>query len=413
MTRAPAASAMPRVSSVDPESTTTISSQNASEARQSPIRSASFNVIMQADSGMRAAGGCGSADGESMMETLLFATERYALPILQPLADALQAEGHGVSAWCVDGARDMRLRGVRDVGLRDALALRPDAVFSAANWVPTFLPGAKVQLFHGFNVEKRADHRGHFRVRGLFDLYCTQGPATTVPFQALAARDGSFAVVETGWCKLDPLFREDEGADPLRAPACGRPVVLFASTFTERLSAAPRLYDAIAAEIARGDRYWLLTLHPKCDAGLVERYRALQGPNARFVEPEDLVRAERAADVLLADTTSVVSEFLVQHKPVVTFRNRAPKPHMLDFSEPGRLRELLAQAFAPSSRLQQAIAAYADAIHPFRDGRSSQRVVAATRGLLAGGLGRLRPKPLAAWPRRLQIRRALGYWGPG
>lgn len=347
------------------------------------------------------------------METLLFATERYALPILQPLADALQAEGHGVGAWCVEGAAGMRLRGVRDVGLRDALALRPAAVFSAANWVPTFVTGTKVQLFHGFNVEKRADHRGHFRVRGLFDLYCTQGPATTAPFQALAARDGSFAVVETGWPKLDPLFRDDDDALDLRGHASGREVVLFASTFTERLSAAPRLHDAIAAEIARADRYWLLTLHPKCDPGLVERYRALQGPNARFVEPEDLVRAERAADVLLADTTSVVSEFLVQHKPVVTFRNRAPKPHMLDFSAPDQLRDVLAQAFAPSSRLRQAIAAYAGAIHPYRDGLSSQRVIAATRRMLAGELGALRPKPLAGWPRRLQIRRKLGYWGPG
>ena len=39
--------------------------------------------------------------------------------------------------------------------------------------------------------------------------------------------------------------------------AAGRPVVLFGSTFTERLSAAPHLYDSIAADIAAGERYWL------------------------------------------------------------------------------------------------------------------------------------------------------------
>ena len=78
----------------------------------------------------------------------------------------------------------------RPVGVREAVALRPRAVFSAANDVPGFIAGAKVQLFHGFNVEKRSDTRGHFRVRGQFDLYCTQGPATTGPFQALA--DASF-----------------------------------------------------------------------------------------------------------------------------------------------------------------------------------------------------------------------------
>jgi CDP-glycerol glycerophosphotransferase (TagB/SpsB family) len=347
-----------------------------------------------------------------MAEYLLFATERYALPILRPLAETLQAAGHGVSALLVRGAAGSALPAlVRAVDVRGAVALKPRAVFSAANDVPSFVSGAKVQLFHGFNVEKRADTRGHFRVRGLFDLYCTQGPLTTAPFRELAARLGHFAVAETGWPKLDPLFRgEDPEAAALRAQAGGRPVVMFASTFTERLSAALVLFDAIAAEIAKGERYWLLTLHPKCAPELFDRYRSLAGPNAAFVEPEQLVPAQRAADVLLADTTSVVSEFVVQRKPVVTFRNRAPKPHMLDFAEPAQLPEMLGRAFAPTPDLQRALADYADAIHPARDGRASERVLAATEALIAGDLGTLKAKPVGAWLRGLQMRRELGYW---
>jgi len=350
-----------------------------------------------------------------LADYLLYATERYALPILQPLADALAASGHGVHALLVGGAAGAALPApVRAVDVAQAVALRPRAVFSAANDVPPFIAGAKVQLFHGFNVEKRGDARGHFRVRGLFDLYCTQGPATTAPFRELAQHHGHFAVVETGWPKLDPLFGEEDAATrALRAPAHGRPIVMFASTFTERLSAAPHLFDAIAAEVARGDRYWLLTLHPKCSTSLFERYRALAGPNAAFFETEQLVSAQRAADVLLADTTSVVSEFVVQRKPVVTFRNRAPKPHMLDFDAASALPALLARAFAPDAALQSAIAAYADHIHPQRDGRSSERVIAATEALLAGQFGPLRRRPLGAFVRGLQIRRELGYWGLG
>jgi hypothetical protein len=346
---------------------------------------------------------------------LLFGNERYALPILQPMADALHAAGHAAYAWFFGGATGLALDArTRMVGLSEAVALKPRAVFSAVNWVPSFLGGAKVQLFHGFNVEKRSDTRGHFRIRGVFDLYCTQGPATTAPFKALAARAGHFAVVETGWPKLDPLFRDDGGrAARLREAAGERPVVLFASTFTERLSAAPHLHEVIAAEIARGERYWLLTLHPKCPAGIVARYRALSGADARFVEPEELIAAERAADVLVADTTSVVSEFVVQRKPVVTFRNKAPKPHMLDFTDPAQLPAMLERAFAPDAQLIAALAAYADQIHPWRDGRSSERVIAATGALLAGELGRLAPKPWSARLRALELRRRFGYWGPG
>ncbi len=343
---------------------------------------------------------------------LLFATERYALPILAPLAEALHASGQQVAAWFEGGAAGSALPGVRNVGLRDALAMRPRAVFSAANWVPTFLSGAKVQLFHGFNVQKRDNERGHFRVRGMFDLYCTQGPATTAPFRALADRQGHFAVAETGWPKLDPVFRDDDGESAaLRAAAGTRPVVLFGSTFTERLSAAPHLYEQIAADIAAGAHYWLLTLHPKCPPALFDRYRALAGSNARFIEPEQVMAAQRAADVLVSDTSSIVSEFIVQHKPVVTFRNRVPQPHMIDFDDAARLPAMLARALHPDAGLCREIERYADSIHPFRDGRSSERVIAATEDFLSGEMGRLKRKPAGSWLRNLQIRRDLGYWG--
>lgn len=345
---------------------------------------------------------------------LLYGSERYALPILQPMAEALLRQGHEVGALLVEGAAGLRLPSVPGIGLHEAVAWRPRAVFSASNVVPGFVGGAKVQLFHGFNVQKRDDARGHFRIRGLFDLYCTQGPATTRPFLELQQRHGHFAVVETGWPKLDPLFRDDGGqAEKLRAAAGGRPVVLFGSTFTERLSAAPHLHAAVAAEIARAERYWLLTLHPKCPAELFDRYRALAGPNAAFVEPEQLIAAERAADVLVADTSSIVSEMLVQRKPAVTFRNRAAKPHMLDFQDPQQLPAMLARAFAPGDELMSKIAAYADDIHPYRDGRSSERVIAASEDFLAGRLGKLKRKPLSSLWRRLQVRQSLGYWGWG
>ena len=351
-----------------------------------------------------------------MASALLIARERYALPILQPLAEALAAAGHEVFAW-FDGplaqAGESMPAPAKMLDLRAAVALNPAAVFCAMDWVPPFFGGVKVQLFHGFDTNKHSDKRGHFRIRGLFDLYCTQGPATTIPFEKLAREQGHFAVVETGWPKLDPLFRDDGGAsEALRSRAQGKSVVMFASTFTERVSAAPHLHDAIKREIARGDFYWLLTLHPKCPPELFQRYRALAGESAYFIEPEQIVTAQRAADVLLSDTTSVVPEFVVQDKPVVTFRHRVPKSYMLDFDDPDRLPRMLEQAFSPTAELRAAIFAYANDIHPYRDGRSSERVIAAAEDLVSGKLGPLRPKPLIAKVRDLQIRKRLHYWGP-
>jgi CDP-glycerol glycerophosphotransferase (TagB/SpsB family) len=122
--------------------------------------------------------------------------------------------------------------------------------------------------------------------------------------------------------------------------------------------------------------------------------------------------AQRAADVLVSDTSSIVSEFVVQYKPVVTFRNRVPQPHMIDFDDATRLPAMLDRALSPEPALVAQIQQYADSIHPYRDGYSSERVIAATEDFLAGELGTLKRKPFGAWTRGLQIRRDLGYWGP-
>ena len=345
-----------------------------------------------------------------MRRYLLFASERYALPILRPLAHAIAAGG-GESAWFLPGRMAALLR-PDEQRLSDAHAVAawaPQAVLAACNWVPPFFPGAKVQLFHGFNVEKRDAQRGHFRIRGLFDLYCTQGPATTAPFCDLARLHGHFAVVETGWPKLDPLFAPDDGSAAALRPGDGRPIVLYASTFTKRLTSAPVLHDEIARQVARGDRYWLLTLHPKSDPQQVADYRALAGPNARFIETDAVVPALRAADVMVCDTSSVLSEFIVQHKPVVTFRNRVPKPCMLDIGQPEQLEAALQQAFAPPAQLRAELAANAEAIHPWHDGHSSGRVLDAVDALLAGRLGELARKPANLW-RKLQIRSRLAHF---
>ena len=187
------------------------------------------------------------------MAYLLFATELYAVPILRPLAAAARARG-AATGWVVPDAVAAYLTDdePRLTHRSQVRALNPRAVFSAANWVPPGFPGAKVQLFHGFNAEKRDPGRGHFRLRGYFDLYCTQGPATTAPFRELAHEHGYFAVEETGWPKLDPLFSGAGKAaiDALRAPAADRACAMFASTFTESLSCAPAMFDTLAQAVA-------------------------------------------------------------------------------------------------------------------------------------------------------------------
>jgi len=342
---------------------------------------------------------------------LLYASQVYALAVLRPLQESIGRRG-GRAAWFFDGpgARYLREgeRRLRDVG--EVRAFDPTAVFVPGNLVPDFFPGVKVEIFHGFSVGKRSERRGHFRIRGLFDLYCTQGRTTTPQFQALAERHGHFHVVETGWPKTDPLFRPAAGkTNPWRADwATDRPLILLASTFTRALSAAPHLVETVRDLASRGPWNWLVTLHPKMSAEVVAAYRALEGPGLRFAETDDMVPLLQAADVMVSDTSSAVHEFLLLHKPVVTFRNARPGPHLIDIADPGRLEGAVAHALERTPERMREVVAFAERIHPCRDGWSSERVLEATHEFIDRVQGTLRPKPLNFW-RRLQLRRRLGY----
>jgi CDP-glycerol glycerophosphotransferase (TagB/SpsB family) len=218
-------------------------------------------------------------------------------------------------------------------------------------------------------------------------------------------------VVETGWPKTDLLFRPPAGTpNPWAAGwPTPRPLILFASTFTRSLSAAPRLIGAIRTVADGGPWNWLVTLHPKMPTEIVREYRACAGPQLRYAETDDVVPLFRAADVMVSDTSSAVHEFLLQHKPVVTFRNACPGPHLIDIADPDRLRQAIERALARPEELMREIVAFAESIHPYRDGKSSERVLAATHEFIAHRRGRLRPKPLNLW-RKLQLRRRLGYY---
>jgi hypothetical protein len=139
---------------------------------------------------------------------LIHISYAYGIPIGRPLVAEIEKRGFEVK-WFSEVPETLHHFQAADPVLTKAVEVvkyDPHVILSASNIVPDFFPGIKVQIFHGFSVNKRSEDKGHFRIRGLFDLYCTQGPSTTEPFQRLAKSFGHFDVVETGWPKMDPLF---------------------------------------------------------------------------------------------------------------------------------------------------------------------------------------------------------------
>ena len=350
-----------------------------------------------------------------MNRYLFFINQLYAYSILRPLQEVIRRRGDEV-AWFVHGTDDQYLRDDEKQlhTVAEVQAYQPAAVFVPGNWAPDFFPGVKVEVFHGLGTDETGK-KGHYKIRGLFDLYCTHAPTVTQKFTALAHQYGTFSVKQTGWPKLDPFFNvpqqiQTEIEALKKEINTDKPVVLYASTFSPSLTSAPQLVDTIKKLSASGQWHWLVTLHPKTPADVVAQYRRLAGPDLTFIDSSrDVLPLLKVADVMLCDTSSIALEFMLLDKPVVTFHTRVPGPHVVDILQTTEIEAALSHALSRPDALMQATRAYVDKLHVYRDGQSSERLLQATDEFILHEKDKLKPKPLNLW-RKFQMRKRMGYY---
>lgn len=334
---------------------------------------------------------------------LFYGSERYTLAIMRPVQAAIRARGDQV-AWFFGGpgAEHLEAGEILLNSVEEVKQWNPIAVITPNNLVPHFFPGVKVQTFHGFDAGKPR----HIYIRGLFDVYCTTGPQDTAKFQALADKLKYFRVIETGWPKLDEFFKSYRPR--VRNPD-EKPTVLYHSTFSPSWSAAETLYDEVKRLSQTGEWNWVVTLHPKMNAETVAKYRALESDNLRFATNDNILDLFSDADVMCSDTSSALSEFLLTGKPVVTFKNRRPGPQLIDIDKVEDFEPAIRKALAYPEELIAAIKDFANRIHPYQDGASSERILDAIDTFIAQDKSYMRKKP---WNllRKYRICKNLNHW---
>ena len=340
-----------------------------------------------------------------MKKFLIYISQPYSIPIGRPLQTEIEKRGLEVKWFCDEENTKAQLSSKEILldSIEKVLNYQPDVVLVATNVVPDFFSGIKVQIFHGFSVGKRSEAKGHFNIRGLFDLYCTQGQSTTKPFLKLQKKHKHFEVVETGWSKVDPLF-------PLRKKDSNtKPTVMISSTFTSRLSLAKN--EAVVLEIERLSKLekynFISVLHPKMEKEIVERFKSFENKYFTFYDTTDLIPLFKQADIMLSDTTSAITEFVLQKKLVVTINNNQPKEYMINISTANEIEKALDLALSCPEKMMKALKEFIAQTHPYYDGKSSERIVDACLSFLEHN--KIKRKPLNLI-RKYKIRKALKYY---
>lgn len=339
------------------------------------------------------------------MKFLLYLSQNYSFEIMRPLCSLMRKEGHDVR-WFAEGSEVNKSQFQPDdivlSTISEAIRFRPDASFLPGNIVPSFIPGLKVQLFHGFEWKKK----GHFRIRGCFDLYCTQGPFFTKKFEALREKHPHFTVKETGWTKLDTLFEYTKKDIPQHK----LPVILYAPTFSPSFTSANSLLNAMFALSKKKSWKWKVKFHPKMDKETIEAFKRAQHKNLEVIDSHNITPLLVESDVMVSDTSSAITEFLLLGKPVVTFKNAQPEPVLIDIDDANKLEDAVEKALTMDETLKESIHNYSLKMHPFTDGQSAQRVLQATIEeieMYPREENVAKPKNIF---RNFKLRKRLGYW---
>lgn len=318
------------------------------------------------------------------MRILLFCENRYAIDILNPLQEYVTDNNlpHEVM-WYIHKPKISTFEYASKVrwtnSIQEAYDFSPEAVFVPGNIVPYYLPGVKIQVFHGYAAEKK----DHWIIRRYFDTYFTQGPYFTSHFKALSEEYGDFEVVETGWPKQDWIKRNLHTYDAERQrllDSTGRKsIILYAPTFSPKLTSLPLegMKERLGELAEHNDALVVMKFHPLTRKEWADEYRAWaeSKDNVIFVnQGENITKYQLMSDVLISDTSSTVYEFLLLSRPVITVRTIVKDIYWENTATPDGLEE----AYRRAMNDPEAIARrqwIVDNYDPYLDGHVCERML--------------------------------------
>jgi len=346
---------------------------------------------------------------DTRLKYLFFVTKPYSLAVLEPIHTYINETKNCNTAWfTASTAKDIIPNGKLLKSSEEVITFNPDAILIPGNIVPNYWPGIKVQIFHGIDDEVK----GYYDINGQFDLYCTHGQESTRRFKHLSQKYRYFTVRETGWPKLDPLFdainAESESEKKIINKFgfdTNKPIVLYAPTFPSKYTSAYDLFEEISK--LKEKYQWLIKFHTLMDENIQNKYRNLVNESFKIIDGNNILPYFNLSDVLITDTSSVAYEYLPFDRPIITYNAIARADKGINIIDPKDLHGSIIRSLDDPQEFSENRQFYLDEIHPYADGRSSERVVNAIEDSIATNVfDGLKPKP-KNWIQNYKMKKML------
>ena len=336
------------------------------------------------------------------MKFLFYISKRYSIPIIQPLVESLKKMEHEFAFFVSEKVNKGIPNEWKEFLIMNevdkAIIYHPDFVIVPGNFVDPRIPAIKVQIFHGLGIEKSS----HYKIRHFFDVYCTSGPFVTERYNKLQKRYKYFLVRETGWTKIDHILNYPTENLKMRLNIPDdKKIILFAPTHSRKMQSAEDLLHVIP-KIINETEIWLLKFHELMRKEIYWNFRKNISENIRIIEDHDVTSYLHLADVLISDTSSVIYEFMVLDKPVITLKTHSRTDKGINITDPKDLRKSIDRSLEKPDEFSSNRKKHLEEINPYLDGKISERLINTLLEIKEKDLLPKKKKPLNLF-RKLQI----------
>ena len=306
---------------------------------------------------------------------LFYITKQYSIPIIEPIVKYLQDKEEDFGFYFSENVfhqiSDEWKKGKIFRNLTNMINFNPDFVIVPGNFVDFRIPGIKVQIFHGLGVEKKS----HYKIRHYFDVYFTSGPFVTERFKKLQKKYKYFLVEETGWSKIDYILKypTKKIRKEFKIPE-NKKVILYAPTFSPKMQSAKDILPIIP-KIIKDDEIWFVKFHDLMDKKIVENFKENISSNIKLIDSFDITPYLHLADILISDTSSVIYEFLVLDKSIITFKTQSRFDKGINILHPDELRAAIDRSFQNQEEFHENRLKHIQEINPYLDGRISENII--------------------------------------
>ena len=237
--------------------------------------------------------------------------------------------------------------------------------------------GITIFLGHGTGDKK---YGGNPEILLSYDYHFISGPKHLAKLEDVGIRIPEDRLIPIGNPRFDNYLsnvgKEKSYLRYLGVREISQPTVLYAPTFSKRYTSSSDLFHEIKV-LQNQDWQWIAKFHDLEEKDVIKQYELFASDHFRIIKDEGILPWIFAADILITDTSSVAYEFLPLNRPIVTYRATTRLDKGIDIMNPQELHGALIRSLEDPLEFNESRKNYLNDLHPYRDGKSSERIVKA------------------------------------